>query len=475
MKKLIQRLIFITLFVILIPVSVSAAEGYLVKLKEGALPDCISDIEPISIEGRMYYAKDESELELLREYISEMSPNTDVGFPEDIIEPMLFSSDRYYSEQWNLNALRMDGAWEYETYGNDVKVAVIDSGCNVNHPDLKENVLPGENYYVTVDHGFGDFSDISADDVSDNNGHGTHVSGIIAAVCNNSIGVSGIAPKAKIVPLKCFEPDYNTSTLMLAHAICDAVDEYNCRIINMSWTISVNNSLLKSALDYAYSKGAILVAAAGNDALKGNPIMYPAYYPNVISVAATDSNNNIATFSEYNDGITVAAPGVYVISTYKGHYAYMSGTSQATPAVAALAALALSASPGLTNAEFKELITSTAHDLGDDGYDVYFGYGLADGGAMMDKLTSGEGYISPINYDFGMPYVFIKNTDDVSHTYMTGIVSHWASAMTACNFGRLTLAPGESDVIICEAYRGDLAAFLWMGDNLRPLFVRYED
>lgn len=469
MEKFVPKILLAAFFLVCLSVSASAASGYIVKLKDGFCPSESRGLTVINEECRLYYAESEDSLEPIKAYAEAVSPNYEIEAPEPILEPSL-ASDSYYSKQWAIEALKADAPWELETYGNDIRIAVIDSGC-ANHSDLYDNVLPGQNYYVTVPNNFGDFSDVSPIDVTDNIGHGTHVSGIIAAISDNGIGIKGIASKAKIVPLKCFENGYGTSIYMLITAICDAVDKYDCKIINMSWTSDYNTGLLQAAIDYAYSKGAILVAAAGNSG--NSTVYYPAGYSNVIGVGSINSDKSKSSFSNFNESVTVTAPGASIMSTYPGGYASASGTSQATPMISALAAIALSAKPDLTNAEFTEIITSTAEDLGNEGYDYQFGYGLADAKAMMEKLLDGsEGYISPVNYENGIPHVLIKNTTASKMEYLSGFAGYSSNKMTFCNVCPVSLDSGKSCTVSGENMGENPSAYLWQKSNLSPLWYK---
>ena len=492
MKKYIFSIFIAMLLFLCLSGSVYADDtGYIIQLKEGYVPDASYGLELINEGCRLYYTDDRQIESKIGEHIEVISENYMIESPDFAPAPYvapspsfsLASADTYYSKQWALGAINAEYAWDMATYGNDIKVAVIDSGYSY-HPDLDANVLPGENFFVTVGNGVDDFSDVSATAVTDNIGHGTHVSGIIAAVADNSKGIAGIAPKAKIVPLKCFDKnpdtgaDYGTSLKMLTKAICDAVDEYGCQIINMSWVASENTDPLKTVIDYAYGKGAILVAAAGND---GNTTMYyPAGYSNVIGAASIDSSLNKSSFSNYNTSVTVAAPGSSIISTYiinsKSTYAWADGTSQATPMISAMAAIALSAKPDLTNAEFLEILTQSATDLGDEGYDTSFGYGLVNVEAMLNKITEETlGYISPINYTNGKPYVVVKNTSETDGlNYLAGFVdySDEKHQMTYCNVKTITLNSGEYAKISHEFECDNPNIFFWSIPQTKPLWYK---
>ncbi|MFE7065179.1 S8 family peptidase [Sutcliffiella sp. NPDC057660] len=210
----------------------------------------------------------------------------------------------------------------------------------------------------------------------DDSGHGTHVSGIIASETNNQEGIAGITWYNKIMPIKAMGAEGYGTTFDIAKGIIWAVD-HGANVINMSLGNYQPSSLLKEAIDYAYNKNVVMISAAGNE----NTIQpsYPAAYPEVLSVSAVDNTGRRASFSNYGDYIDVSAPGVQITSTYfNQQYAALSGTSMASPHVAGLAGLLLSANPNLTNREVIDIIKNSAYDLGIPGNDSDFGNGLID-------------------------------------------------------------------------------------------------
>ena len=323
---------------------------YLVKFKDGFVPDIVEyNLTEINGERGIYSTDYIEGLDCVSEYIEYTSQNSEVSLIEGEKGIVTFSlpRDELYVGQWQLQLINAEVGWNLETYGNDIKVAVIDSGCIV-HEDLENNLLEGKNYLT------------GTNDVTDNNGHGTHVAGIIAAEMND-IGIVGVAPKAKIVPLKCFDPSQSTYVNDILDAIYDAVDVYDCKIINMSWGIDGDDPFLKNAINYAYSKGAILVAAVGN--YSSTKLCYPAAYENVIGVSSVGKDKNKSSFAQYNKSVFVCAAGERVRSTYKdGGYQLMQGTSQAAPMISGMAAVALSVNGKLTNQQFKQLLMETAED-----------------------------------------------------------------------------------------------------------------
>jgi subtilisin len=259
---------------------------------------------------------------------------------------------------WGVARICAPDSWIRST-GEGVKVAVLDTGIDYNHPDLKNNVKGGVSFVI------------GARSYKDDNGHGTHCAGIIAAE-NNGIGVVGVAPGASLYAVKVLSKTGSGTTSNVIKGIDWAVNN-GMQVISMSLG-GGDSQALHDACDYAYSKGIVLVAAAGND--YGGSIIYPAGYDSVIAVTATDSSDGIASFSNVGSAAELAAPGVSILSTYKDSgYATLSGTSMATPHVAGTAALLFAM--GISDpAEVRAQLDNTVNDLGVEGRDYYYGYGL---------------------------------------------------------------------------------------------------
>jgi len=270
--------------------------------------------------------------------------------------------------------IKATSAWDYAKGSENVLVAVLDTGVDYNHPDLKNKVISHGKDFVNND-----------DDAYDDHWHGTHVSGIIAAETNNAEGIAGVAWYCKILPGKVIsaggEGDYD----WLIEALVWAADfEQNGKkvgVINMSIGGDQPSQALEEALKYCFNKGIVLVASTGND---GGPVLYPAAYDQYcLAVGASDYNDQIADFSNYGPEVDVVAPGVWILSTYPvaltepGYlpYAFASGTSMASPHVAGLAALIKAKKPWLSAADIMKIIKYTADDVGTTGRDDYAGYG----------------------------------------------------------------------------------------------------
>lgn len=235
-----------------------------------------------------------------------------------------------------VNMIEAPSVWEQDNYGSDTVIAVIDTGCDVRHPDLRDSVIGGRN-----------FSGGNPRDLSDKNGHGTHVSGTIAASLNGS-GVAGVAPKAKLLILKVMNENGSSSYQNLVKAIRYATrwrgpNQEKVQVISMSLGGQKDYASLHRAIKNAVKEDILVVCAAGN-AGDGNARtpekLYPGYYEEVVQVGAVDLDGKMADFTNTNDEIDLVAPGVGIRSTYlNGEYAKLSGTSMATPHVTGAAAL----------------------------------------------------------------------------------------------------------------------------------------
>ncbi len=301
-----------------------------------------------------------------------------------------------------LARISMAGGWDLSVGRPEIVLAVLDTGIDLAHPDLAAAIWtnPGEipdngldddgNGFVDDVHGW-DFAD-NDNLPDDDHGHGTHVAGIAAAALSNGIGIAGVAGGVTIMPVDVFQGGIGTYEDLI-RAIIYATDN-GAHVINMSLGASSYSRGEEMAVDYAWSRGAVVVAAAGNTARES--YHYPAAHANVIAVAATTADDYLASFSTRGDFVDVAAPGSSVYSTFRGGgYTYMSGTSMASPHVAGLAALILSRNPSLAPEQVRQLIEATATDLGPTGRDIYFGHGRINAALALAKTTPGAGLPAP--------------------------------------------------------------------------------
>ena len=281
----------------------------------------------------------------------------------------------YYggSFDWNINAVNAPEAWDAGYLGDGIVVAVIDTGVDISHSDLDDNVWvnSGEIAGDGIDNdGNGYIDDLYGwnfvagnNDVSDDNGHGTHVAGTIAAE-QNGFGATGVAPEAEILPIKVLSSNGSGFSSSIANGIRYAVDN-GANIINLSLGGGFSN-VIASAINYAASNNVLVVAASGNESssVPSSPAVLSRTYDNLLSVGAYSSNGSIASFSNGvgNSGaVQVDAPGVSIYSTAAGGgYRWLSGTSMATPHVAGLAALTLSANSNLSAESLRNIIVQTA-------------------------------------------------------------------------------------------------------------------
>jgi hypothetical protein len=251
--------------------------------------------------------------------------------------------------------------WALQTSAGKIIVAVIDTGIDYRHPDLAANMWINP---TTEGHRHGNnfFSSTSVDPWDDN-GHGTHVAGTIGAVGNNGIGVTGVAWNVQLMALKFLGPNGSGSTSGAIEALNFAV-KHGAMISNNSWGGGSFSSILEAAIKAAGEKGHLFIAAAGNSG-SSSP-SYPAAYnlANILSVAATDDKDGLASFSNYGSTVHLAAPGVNILSTVPNDgYGFKSGTSMAAPHVSGVAALVWALNPDLTLAEVRQLILDTADIL----------------------------------------------------------------------------------------------------------------
>lgn len=235
--------------------------------------------------------------------------------------------DPYLSRQWGPRDIGVSGLWQFTTGDDNVVVAILDTGIDAHHEELANKVVAAVNF-------------TDSPTAEDFYGHGTHVAGIIAASAGNGIGITGLAPGSSIMNVKVADDTGRCLASAIARGITWAVDN-GARVINISLELTEPSPMLEEAVDHAWEKGALVIAAAGNEGSEA-PI-YPAYYDNVISVAALETNGELAPLSNHGDWVDVAAPGYKIYGTLPNNtYGYKSGTSFAAAHVSGLAALLFS-------------------------------------------------------------------------------------------------------------------------------------
>ncbi|WP_240967721.1 S8 family serine peptidase [Streptomyces composti] len=362
------------------------------------------------------------------------------------------------SQQWYLSAMKAEEMWKVST-GEGVKIAVVDTGVNPDTPSLKGQVLTDEvpealGYKATVDH----------------DGHGTSMAELIAGTGTGG-SLRGLAPDAKIVPYRIATVGLNKAERTKApdvRKVIKAIADSDVKIINMSFGSEYDTPGLDEALKYAHEKGKLLFASTGNDAETGGKINYPARYPYVVGVAASDESGKVGKFSEYGNYVDLAAPGLNVPTWCDesfNRYCTGEGTSMATAIASASAALVWSAHPDWTaNQVLGSLIDTAGRDWARDDPSVYLGYGLIRPRKVLEKK----------NYQPGPP-----NTDPLAKENVRGVVTADGEPVSASKESKPQPSKGapadgdrtsetasgadESDNTMLWVTVGATAAFLIMG------------
>jgi thermitase len=344
-----------------------------------SVPEAANEISDEAREGNLGRAK----------RALEADPNVEAVDYNYVGRPQAVTDDPLVGQQWGLSRIKAPRAWDVAT-GVDTVVAVLDSGAQMNHPDLNGAYLDQWDYFHN--------DAVGEDDM----GHGTHVSGVAAAFTNNGRGIAGTAPDAFLFNYKVCTQQQGCPISAQIPAITDAAD-MGADVINMSLAGYGRSDAQARAVNYAWNSGTVVVAAAGNDAT--NQPAYPAAYTNAIAVSGTDFQNGDSDFSNYGSWVDVAAPAgelqgplsaarYQILSTYPTYfnisgYVSLSGTSFASPMVSGVAALL--ASQNRSAAQIRKRIQSTATDIGPLGRDNLFGTGLVNARAAVGNSLSSAG------------------------------------------------------------------------------------
>lgn len=329
-------------------------------------------------------------------------PQIEYAEPNYLRTIQVTPNDPNFTRQWGLNNtgqnyrnsthglagadVKATLAWGYQNTATGFIIAVVDTGADLAQPDLLDNLTHNTdeipNNGVDDDHNsyiddYDGWDFVSGDKTpQDDHGHGTAVSGVIAARGNNGVGVCGLIWQARILPVKVLNSEGSGTSWDIMNGINYAA-ELGAKVINLSLGGPFGSSFEQEVMDNAWSHGALIVAAMGNNG--DNTVFYPAAYNHVFAVGATTSSDQRWSGSCYGNHIAVSAPGQDIHTTgLGGGYVYYTGTSLATPFVSALAALVLAANPTFSPDQIGQRIKETAQDLGSIGWDQYFGYGRID-------------------------------------------------------------------------------------------------
>jgi thermitase len=304
-------------------------------------------------------------------FVQTLNSQPEVEFAElDYLVPPaeMTPNDPGYASQWHLPMISTPSAWAGTSGSSSVIIAVLDTGVDTTHPDLAPKIIPGWNFWD------------NNSDTSDVYGHGTAVAGTAAAASNNGLGVASVAWGCRIMPIRISAVNGSASISAIANGLTWAADR-GARIANISYKVT-NYSVVRSAAQYFQSKGGVVVIAAGNDK------MFDANSDNpyVLTVSATDGNDNLASFSNTGNNVDLAAPGVSIDTTNRGGgYGFWGGTSFSAPIVAGVAALVVSANQNLSGSQIQNLLKQTSDDRGTPGWDPSFGWGRVNAARAVDS------------------------------------------------------------------------------------------
>lgn len=334
-------------------------------------------------------------------------------------------NDPSFNKQWAHGIIESPAAWDMTTGSTGVTVAILDTGIDPSHPDLAGKIVAGYDFVG------------NDPNPRDENGHGTHVAGIAAAITNNGVGVAGMDWQARIMPVRILDYEGGGYVSDMVSGIGWAKD-HGADVVNLSLGGPYYSSPAQTAINQAHSSGLLIVASMGN---RGDDVtQYPAAYNNVLAVAATDRFDSRAPYSSYGNHCDVAAPGGYMtyyqdpdgiystmptypvymttVEYFYNNYDYVHGTSQAAPHVSGLAALLWAVAPTLSPDEVQTAIETTAVDRGASGWDPYYGHGRIDAAAALAAYGSPQApVLNPITNDGANDYLVDWNDPPRADSY----------------------------------------------------------
>lgn len=300
--------------------------------------------------------------------------NVVVAEPNYIYTKAFTPNDPLFGQQYAHKRIKSELAWNKQRGNPNVVIAIIDTGVDLRHPDLAAKMTNGF-----------DFVD-NDNDPSDQDGHGTHCAGIAAGIGNNGVGIAGLALNCRIMPVRVLG-SFGGTAEWVANGITYAANN-GAKVLNLSLGSSGASTMIHDAIKGAVARGAVVVAAAGNNGVTSK--FYPAGFPETIAVASTDQSDARSGFSNYgSDWVDVAAPGSGILSTLPGGYGNLSGTSMAAPYVAGLAGLVFSSYPGASNTTIRARIESTCDPVGD-----FVAFGRINADRAIPANTGGNGALT---------------------------------------------------------------------------------
>lgn len=386
--------------------------------------------------------------------IIKTNPDIECIEPDRFMHICLTPNDTYYGGyQWDKRSINCPAAWDLGLGSMNISIAIVDEGVEYAHQDLQARFTSTKGYdFVSSD------NDPKPEDTLE--AHGTHCAGVAAATINNGLGIAGIS-NSHLYSVRVGDKSGNLTSSACANGIQWCADN-KINVVSMSWGNQTLVAEIQNACKHADSCGCLLVSASGNDGK--TPMNYPAALAEVIAVGATDSNNAVASFSDYGSQMSLVAPGVNITSTVPfGEYQTgWSGTSEACPQVSGTAALVWSANQTLTNHEVRAILDSTATDLGTAGWDQYYGYGKLNVFAAVQKASgmSGPRDTGTIN---------VNNKSSASSNLIVSTITKkqsWVFSIAPINFG---VAPGGTRQVTVVAGgkfpAGIYRDTLWISSN----------